>query len=135
MKYLIGFLVVVALVLAGFFVSRDSSDTEPAEEVAEKSEVVATGVQHSIVLTKEGYEPSEITISVGDEIEFSADSSYGNLHWPASNVHPSHDIYPEFDPLKPIEAGASWSFVFSQEGEWRFHDHLAPYHTGVVTVE
>jgi len=133
MKYFIGFLVIIVLGVTGFFVSsRD--DSEPANSGAELI-ATTTGVEHSIVLTKDGYEPSEITISAGDKIVFSANSEYGKLHWPASNLHPTHSIYSEFDPLKPIEPEATWGFVFERVGEWRFHDHLAPYHTGTITVE
>jgi len=132
MKYVIGFLIIVALSLAGFFISRDQKEeAEPDSTTA----VAETGVEYSIVLTPDGYEPAEISIKVGDKIVFSASDDYGNVHWPASNVHPTHEIYSEFDPLSPIEPDATWGFVFGNVGEWRFHDHITPYHTGVITVE
>lgn len=56
-------------------------------------------------------------------------------HWPASNIHPSHGIYPEFDPKKPIKAGESWQFKFEKSGKWKFHDHLYPSLKGTITVE
>jgi len=132
MKYIIGLLIIVALALAGFFISEDAK-----EEINQDTNTVVaeTGVAHSIVLTPDGYEPSEISIKVGDKIIFSAHEDYGNVHWPASNLHPTHAIYSEFDPLSPIEPDATWSFVFGKVGEWRFHDHITPYHTGVITVE
>ncbi len=133
MKYLIGFLVIVALGLAGFLVTQ--KETTINSENAEVSTVAPTGVEHAIVLTEEGFEPSEIKITPGDTIVFSATSSYENLYWPASNIHPTHSLYSEFDPLKPIEPDATWSFTFAKKGEWRFHDHLRPYQTGVITVE
>ena len=54
--------------------------------------------------------------------------------WPASNIHPTHQILPEFDPKRPIKSQDSWSFTFEKIGVWRYHDHLAPQKTGMVEV-
>lgn len=135
MKYIWIGGIVLAVLAAALFVPKYFAVTEEVAATPEVSEVEPTGVIHEVVLTPDGYEPSEITIGVGDTIRFSASESYGRLHWPASNIHPSHEIYPEFDPLRPIEPEDTWSFVFGKKGEWRFHDHLAPYHTGTITVQ
>lgn len=136
MYYIVAGIIVVALTIAGAFILRGGiSDTTQSVEVQNTEETPFTGVEHRITLTEEGYEPSVITIAVGDKITFGTDATYSKLHWPASNVHPTHSIYPAFDPLTPVEPEETWSFVFGKVGEWRFHDHLAPYHTGVITVE
>ena len=136
-KYvLIAIGIVGILAVGGFVVSRDSSVVEaPTTQETLSSEDVFTGVEHTIELTPDGYNPSEITIAQGDAIVFSAREDYGKLHWPASNLHPTHLVYSEFDPLKPVEPEQTWRFVFTKVGEWRFHDHLAPYFTGTITVE
>jgi plastocyanin len=136
-KYIIGALVVVALVLTGFFLSQGDAEKEIESTAGEGvvSNVTSTGIEHAVVLSEEGYSPSEFTIGLGDTVVFSADPSYGRPFWPASNVHPTHSMYSAFDPLEPVEPTATWSFVFDQEGEWRFHDHLAPYHTGTIIVK
>lgn len=85
-----------------------------------------------VTLTREGFSPSEITIKKGQTILFK--TTTGNLYWPASNLHPSHLLYSEFDPQGPISPGDTWSFVFDKVGEWKFHDHLSPYFTGTITV-
>ncbi len=87
---------------------------------------------YSVMLTDEGYVPSALTIKAGDKIRF--ESERGEMHWPASNAHPSHLIYPEFDPLEPVAASSSWTFTFDKPGVWKFHDHLAPLYKGEVTV-
>ena len=46
--------------------------------------------------------------------------------WPASNIHPTHEILPGFDAKSPIEPGESWTFVFEEVGFWRYHNHLSP---------
>ncbi|MEX2008010.1 MAG: hypothetical protein WD850_00725 [Candidatus Spechtbacterales bacterium] len=76
--------------------------------------------------------PRELTIQLGDTVTFVNKSN--RPIWPASNIHPDHSIYPEFDPKRPLEPGEEWSFTFTKEGRWRFHDHLNSLHEGVVTV-
>lgn len=112
--------------------NKQASTTGPVTSVASGNlnEVVAGA--KVITLTKNGFEPSEITIKAGDTITFK--STTGSLYWPASNLHPSHLVYPEFDPLVPVQPNDSWSFVFTKVGAWKFHDHLSPYFTGVITV-
>ncbi len=87
----------------------------------------------TIVLTEKGFTPRDFTVSRGPAVVFT--TTRGNQFWPASNEHPSHDLYSEFDPKHPIDADASWSFVFDRSGEWGFHDHIRSYFTGRVYVE
>jgi len=53
---------------------------------------------------------------------------------PASDLHLTHGIYPEFDPQEPIDPKNSWSFQFLKFGKWKFHDHLNPYYRGIINV-
>lgn len=85
-----------------------------------------------VVLTEDGYSPEDITISKGTTLTFK--TTRNSPYWPASNLHPTHEIYPEFDPQEPIEAAKTWSYRFDKVGTWHFHDHLAPYYTGSITV-
>ncbi len=86
----------------------------------------------TITLTPEGFSPKVVTLSPGAAITFKTTRPVP--FWPASDLHPSHGIYPAFDPKEPLAATASWSFVFEQEGVWGFHDHLAPEYKGVIRV-
>ncbi|MDP3769635.1 MAG: hypothetical protein Q8R40_01685 [bacterium] len=93
-----------------------------------------TSVQtHIITLTQEGFSPQEITITAGDTVLFK--TLRGVPFWPASNLHPTHDIYVEFDPQMPIDPDKQWQFTFERSGKWQFHDHLAPKYTGIITVQ
>ena len=79
------------------------------------------------------YTPKSVTISVGQTVTWvNEDEDY---FWPASNIHPTHEIYPEFDPKKPLAPSTNWSFTFTKKGVWRFHDHWNPRATGVVIVD
>ncbi len=88
---------------------------------------------YEVVLTEDGYKPEKITIKKGDTVTFT--TKRNQFHWPASNLHPIHDIYPEFDPKEPVSSDKSWSFRFDKVGTWKFHDHLSPYYTGTIIVQ
>lgn len=86
----------------------------------------------TIEITWSGFMPNQISVHARDTITFiNKDTA---AHWPASDIHPSHGIYPSFDPKKAIAPGSTWRFPFDRTGTWRFHDHLAPEFTGVVQV-
>jgi len=85
-----------------------------------------------IRMNENGFEPKELTVVEGDEVLFINNDDVDR--WPASNFHPSHSIYPEFDPLTGIKPGESWKMVFTKAGTWRMHDHLIPHMTGTIVV-
>ncbi len=107
---------VVVIVSAVYFLARE---TNPAGTVV-------------VSVTDESFVPEEIKIQKGTKVIFRNDGQ--RLHWPASNFHPTHGIYPEFDPQQPIEPGGEWNFVFDKAGVWRYHDHLPPGFKGAISV-
>jgi len=122
-------LAALALVILAFgawyFFAKDSSDSVSNGEPLGEPAVVITR-------TDAGYEPKEVTVKKGDIVTWKNATS--EFHWPASDLHPTHGVYPEFDPLRPIASGEEWSFRFDQAGEWKYHDHIRANKTGVVTV-
>ncbi len=92
-----------------------------------------TNDENNIIrISKDGFEPKELTVIEGDEVLFINNDDVA--HWPASNFHPTHTLYSEFDPLKGIPPGESWKFKFEKVGAWRMHDHLSPHLTGTIVV-
>ena len=85
-----------------------------------------------IQMTDQGLHPKYLKISRGTTIYFINTGQY--KHWPASNNHPSHEVYPELDAKETIAPGASWRFMFKKPGVWKIHDHLNPGFEAVVTV-
>lgn len=85
-----------------------------------------------IELRDDGFYPENISVNQGDTITFT--TTRNGPFWPASNLHPSHTLYPEFDPAEPISPTASWSFTFTRPGSWNYHDHLAPLYRGTIEV-
>jgi plastocyanin len=86
-----------------------------------------------VKLTDNGWEPSTLTIKSGDTVKFENDSS--DDAWPASNVHPTHLLYPGFDAKKPLLPGDSYSFTFTKAGSWGYHNHLEPDVQGTIVVK
>ncbi|MBI2635587.1 MAG: hypothetical protein HYW79_03555 [Parcubacteria group bacterium] len=79
------------------------------------------------------FTPRELKIKKGDTVTWVNKS--GILTWPASAMHPTHQVYPGFDALKGLGKEESYSFKFDRVGSWKYHDHLNPSSTGVVVVE
>ena len=50
----------------------------------------------------------------GDIVAFVNESD--TAMWPASNIHPTHEILSEFDAGKPVAFGGSWLFEFVDSG-------------------
>lgn len=88
---------------------------------------------HEVLLTDNGFSPKELDINIGDTVIFK--TRRDKPFWPASDLHPTHTIYPEFDPKRPIEPNETWSFRFEKQGTWKYHDHLSPLFKGVITVK
>lgn len=78
------------------------------------------------------FTPNKLAIKKNSRVVFKNDD--GKDHWPASDLHPTHEIYPEFDPQKPIKSGASWEFIFEKTGNYSYHDHLSPAIRGSIEV-
>ena len=87
---------------------------------------------HVITLTDEGFRPAKLHINLGDTVTFR--TTRDRAFWPASNLHPTHTIYSEFDPMRPLDPDETWSFIFTKEGEWGFHDHINSAYKGTITV-
>jgi plastocyanin len=86
----------------------------------------------TVTLTDKGFVPSFLHIEKGDTVTFVNQTD--TYFWPASDLHPTHAVYAEFDPKEPLASGSSWSFTFQKAGVWKYHDHLTPLYLGEVIV-
>jgi plastocyanin len=87
---------------------------------------------YTLTLTVNGFSPAIMTVSEGDTVRFVTVND--EPFWPASNLHPEHTAYPDFDPKKPIAPNDSWEFTFSESGTYKFHDHINSLYEGVIIV-
>lgn len=93
---------------------------------------VSVSRKWSVEIKDGRFTPSELKIKKGDTIIWiNRDSSQT---WPASAIHPTHQVYPGFDALRGLSTGESYSFTFDKVGSWKYHDHLNSSVTGVVMV-
>lgn len=85
-----------------------------------------------VAINDSGFSESELTITRCTTVVFKNLGSQS--HWPASDLHPTHLMYPEFDPKQPIAPGGSWVFIFDRVGNWKCHDHLHPLNRCTIHV-
>ena len=99
-----------------------------------------------IRMTAGGFEPAAVEIHAGEAVTFVNEDA--RKHWPASNIHPTHTVYPGtsidkcgtaegagmFDACRGLAQGESFTVELSVPGKWKFHDHLHAQYAGTVSV-
>lgn len=120
--------------------TQTTSNSEP------QNAMKASGETATIAMKVDGFEPKALTIRKGTKVIFKNEDS--TERWPASAMHPTHTRYPGsgiekcdtpeekniFDACRGIAPGKEYSFVFTEVGEWSYHDHLNPSQFGKITV-
>lgn len=107
-----------------------TTEDEAGSAVDDESEEVQAS--HTVTYSDGNFSPAELNVSLGETVEFSNQTT--GAFWVASDTHPSHTDYPEFDSGS-IEPGGTYSFTFERAGTWGYHDHLNPQATGTISVE
>lgn len=124
----------VAVVLIGFgawaFLWNDTVDNA---DTGATSDDMAAEADHVVTYEGNQFQPSQITVQVGDMVAFTNESEQDV--WPASDVHPQHTELPGFDAMGSVAPGETYTYTFEEVGEWGYHDHLSETTTGVVIVE
>ena len=88
---------------------------------------------HPVFARSDGFHPALLTIKTGEKVLWinSSDTPF----WPAANLHPSHQLYSEFDALKELNRNEIYAFTFLKKGTWRYHDHITPVWVGEIIVK
>jgi len=111
-----------------------------------RTDVIPTDNEVIIEIGDSRFSPRSVTVNAGDTVTFINVGTAAT--WPATNVHPSHTLYPGssitkcqgsgastiFDACRRLNSGESYSFIFNQQGNWEYHDHVRSYLTGTITV-
>ena len=94
-----------------------------------------TQVSSTAVVTynDDGFSPSTLEIQLGGSVMFINESSGGM--WVASGPHPTHTLLPSFDQKTTAQTGETYTYTFTQAGEWPFHNHVKASEFGKVTVK
>lgn len=92
-----------------------------------------TGPVKTVEMTAQGFVPADLEVATGTTVEFVNKDT--EMHWPASGIHPTHQVCAGFDALKGIPAGESYSYTFSVVKTCPFHDHINPGLKGTIVVK
>lgn len=124
------------IILGGlFFLFKPKTEqTNPANtnQSTQQNTQQAVVATETVTMKAGVFEPQTLIIQKGTKVIFKNEDTQD--HWPASAIHPTHGIYPEFDPRRNVKLGDEWSFVFDKVGNWKYHDHLNPSTTGEIKV-
>lgn len=129
-KITIGIIGAVTFIAVGIVVGRAILYTTDFRQEANTLRPLSG--EQTIRMTEDGFVPDTMMVHQGTKIRFLNVDMLA--HWPASDLHPSHTLYAEFDPHMPIDSSKEWDFTFEKIGTWGMHDHLAPYIIGTITV-
>ena len=143
--------IIVVVLLTAIFMSKNTKEVEapiniPAQDVdtAKISPSPSPNASSSpsgtpdtakvtVIYTTSGFSPKNITVKKGEVVEFINQS--GKNMSVASDPHPTHTVYPEFDQYKTNYRGQnSFLFTFGKVGSWKYHDHIQSALTGTVVV-
>ena len=87
-----------------------------------------------VTYNTQGFSPKTVTIKKGETVVF--ENKTGKKASVASDEHPTHLLYPEFDQYKTEQRGkGEFRFTFEKAGTWNYHDHLNANMTGTVVVK
>ena len=146
-------IVAVVVLIIGVLIFWNMSGDDGAVELEDEGTDIVVGdsgtlnAENIIQMTYKGYDPVDLEISVGDSVTFFIVDV--DKHWPASDVHPTHSVYPDsdinkcgsneadeiFDACRGLVQGESYSFTFNEVGTWEYHDHLKPSMKGSINVK
>lgn len=117
---------VLILLGGGCVLQRPSAEKQPEATMENKDVTV-------IEMTANGFNPPALTIKAGTTVKF--ENKDNVPHWPASGVHPTHEICRGFDARRGVPPGESYLFTFTEVKTCPMHDHLNPSMRGSITVE
>jgi plastocyanin len=95
-----------------------------------------------VYINRNGFTPERLDINKGTKVIWI--NSDSRLHWPASDYHPTHTIYPstkrnclgsDLDACRGLSKNEKYVFEFNIPGVWGIHDHLFPGSTMTISVK
>ena len=135
-KYLVYLLAILAIAALTYwyFSKNDTQMLSSADRVIPQTPLSASEPDSvNVIIGENGnFAPSEIKIKKGGKVTWVNKSQ--KQVWPASNPHPIHTDYPDFDALRGLANGESYSFTFEKVGSWGYHNHINPGAKGAVQV-
>ncbi|MDD5040250.1 MAG: cupredoxin domain-containing protein [Patescibacteria group bacterium] len=123
----------VAGLLGWYFTKEESiSNTNHSNTTVNLNLQVSRPPENTVWIKDGSFTPSEITVSAGDTVTWVNKDDYAR--GVASDPDPTHSILPALVSDK-IEKDQTYTFTFTEEGEWGYHNFLDPVKHGKVIVE
>lgn len=105
----------------------------PPIQKPEPSPIIESGPKtHIVSIEASGFNPRIVVINAGDTVKWVNNDT--NLHWPASDPHPTHTGLAGFDPLADLLRGESFSHTFNTPRIYGYHDHTQAVIAGIATL-
>lgn len=134
-------IVILAVVIGAGYYLWSRTATEPHKpstpfpapiSAPEETPALNAAKTYTISMTPGGFSPAELSVKVEDTVIFRNDDTRDR--WPASAMHPTHQVCPGFDAIGGVKSGESYSRTFTEAKVCPFHDHLLPKLFGKITV-
>lgn len=109
-----------------------ASAPKPAASTPKSSVTKPAGPVVTVEMVPDAFSPQTLAIALGTTVRFVNKDKVAR--WPASGLHPVHDICPGFDSKQSIKPGGSYSFTFTVAKQCPMHDHLNPAIRGIIVV-
>ena len=109
-----------------------STDTGQTSENPQSQTIESPVATTVITYSDGGFSPRQITVKVGEKVEFMNNSST-NIQV-NSAPHPTHELYPELN-IGVIKPGETKSTSFTKAGTYQYHNHLNASQNGQIMVE
>ena len=106
--------------------------TQPPATVAATPQPTLTPGEYTITITRQGFEPSTITVKKGSTIRWlNVDSTEDQARY-----NPTHRIkIPNVYTGQTIAPGTSWSWAFTKSGTFDYNDMMHENLRGTIIVE
>ena len=85
-----------------------------------------------ILYTKDGFSPSSLEVPIGSRVSFKNTTDIPL--WTASDPHPTHSDYPEFDAHRDYLPSELYTFQFQKTGTFGYHNHEKSDDRGFIRV-
>lgn len=109
---------------------------QPTPDIREPSEPApkpkTRSSTHTVSIGSSSFVPQLLTIYAGDKVCWVNNDT--QLHWPASDPHPTHTGLPDFDPLADLLPGETFCYTFKELGVISYHDHTQAVINDVATI-
>lgn len=121
---------------AGTQESVPPTESQPTFDIREPSEPApkpkTKSTTHMVSIGASNFVPQLLTTYVGDKVCWVNNDS--QLHWPASDPHPTHTGLSDFDPLADLLPGETFCYTFREPGAASYHDHTQAVINDVATI-